>query len=121
MLKWPLVHDRLKAGLEHGPPIDPLDASDVWLWFRRFGPPAEVLSLEQADRAAPAAGLVAVADTIKSAKRMVERSRPVVWDVLEEVIAEPKNGKRRSLKTLLKRKRKPKSKKESAAAFVYCV
>jgi CheY-like chemotaxis protein len=33
----------------------------------------------------------------------------------EEVVAEPKNGKRRSLKTLLKRKRKPKSKKESAA------
>ena len=34
---------------------------------------------------------------------------------VEEVVAEPKNGKRRSLKTLLKRKRKPKSKKESAA------
>ena len=28
------------------------------------------------------------AQNIKSAKRMVERSRPVVWDVLEEVIAE---------------------------------
>lgn len=34
---------------------------------------------------------------------------------VEEVVAEPKNGKRRSLKTLLKRKRKPKGKKESAA------
>jgi len=34
---------------------------------------------------------------------------------VEEVVAEPSNGKRRSLKTLLKRKRKPKSKKESAA------
>jgi len=34
---------------------------------------------------------------------------------VEAVVAEPKNGKRRSLKTLLKRKRKPKSKKESAA------
>jgi DNA-directed RNA polymerase subunit beta' len=28
------------------------------------------------------------AQNIKSAKRMVERARPVVWDVLEEVIAE---------------------------------
>src|SRR5690606_32255053 len=28
------------------------------------------------------------AQTIKSAKRRVERSRPVVWDVLEEVITE---------------------------------
>ncbi len=28
------------------------------------------------------------AQNIKSAKRMVERSRPIVWDVLEEVIAE---------------------------------
>src|SRR5665811_705562 len=28
------------------------------------------------------------AQNIKSAKRMVERQRPVVWDVLEEVIAE---------------------------------
>ena len=27
------------------------------------------------------------AQNIKSAKRMVERSRPSVWDVLEEVIA----------------------------------
>ena len=34
---------------------------------------------------------------------------------VEEVVAEPKNGKRRSLKTLLTRKRKPESKKESAA------
>src|ERR1700742_3657207 len=29
------------------------------------------------------------AQNIKSAKRMVERQRPVVWDVLEEVISEP--------------------------------
>ena len=29
-----------------------------------------------------------LAQNIKSAKRMVERQRPVVWDVLEEVIAE---------------------------------
>jgi hypothetical protein len=28
------------------------------------------------------------AQNIKSAKRMVERARPVVWDVLEEVITE---------------------------------
>src|SRR3712207_8016951 len=28
------------------------------------------------------------AQNIKSAKRMVERQRPVVWDVLEEVISE---------------------------------
>jgi len=34
---------------------------------------------------------------------------------VEEVVAEPKNGKRRSLKALLKRKRKPKSKTASAA------
>jgi DNA-directed RNA polymerase subunit beta' len=29
-----------------------------------------------------------IAQNIKSAKRMVERSRPQVWDVLEEVIRE---------------------------------
>jgi len=34
---------------------------------------------------------------------------------VEEVVAEPMNGKRRSLKSLLKRKSKPKSKAGSAA------